>query len=61
MSSYLQSLGIDGYRLRTVGMGETDPVASNDTEYGRQQNRRVEIAIYASEAYQQEMQEEYGG
>ncbi|NNF58473.1 MAG: OmpA family protein [Rhodothermaceae bacterium] len=61
VSSYLQSLGIDGYRLRTVGMGESDPVASNDTEYGRQQNRRVEIAIYASEAYQQEMQNEYGG
>jgi flagellar motor protein MotB len=36
-------------------MGETEPVASNDTELGQQQNRRIEVAIYASEAYRAEV------
>jgi outer membrane protein OmpA-like peptidoglycan-associated protein len=48
---YLQSLGVPQARLRTTGKGESEPVQSNDTEAGRAQNRRVEIAIYASEAY----------
>ena len=30
-------------------MGESDPVASNDTAAGREQNRRVEVYMYASE------------
>jgi outer membrane protein OmpA-like peptidoglycan-associated protein len=37
--------GIDSSRLRTVGLGESYPVAANDTAAGRQQNRRVEIVI----------------
>lgn len=43
VSTYLQSQGIDGNRLRTVGYGESRPVATNDTDAGRSQNRRVEI------------------
>jgi flagellar motor protein MotB len=31
-----------------VGRGEREPVAGNDDETGRQRNRRVEVAIYAS-------------
>lgn len=50
-SAYLQSQGVPVSRIRTSGRGESEPVASNDTEAGMQQNRRVEIAIYASEAY----------
>jgi outer membrane protein OmpA-like peptidoglycan-associated protein len=35
--------GIDAGRLTTQGFGQTKPVASNDTEIGRAQNRRVEV------------------
>lgn len=54
-ANYLVSEGVSRTRVATRGMGETDPVASNDTETGRAQNRRVEVAIYASEAYKAEV------
>jgi outer membrane protein OmpA-like peptidoglycan-associated protein len=37
--------GIAGKRIRTVGLGESYPIASNDTAAGMQANRRVEIVI----------------
>ncbi len=37
--------GLDPIRLHAAGYGDTDPVASNDTPEGRQQNRRVELVI----------------
>ncbi len=51
-SNYLVTQGVARSRLRTMGLGETEPVAPNDNDAGRQANRRVEIAIYASEAAQ---------
>jgi len=39
---YLVSEGIEGDRIEAVGFGDERPVASNDTEEGRQQNRRIE-------------------
>lgn len=45
VSAYLRSREVLGDRLITVGAGESRPVASNDTEAGRAQNRRVEITI----------------
>ena len=45
VASYLSSHGVTGTRVVTVGAGEAHPVASNDTEEGRAQNRRVEITI----------------
>ena len=45
VASYLSSHGIDSQRLITVGAGEAHPIASNDTEAGRAQNRRVEMTI----------------
>jgi outer membrane protein OmpA-like peptidoglycan-associated protein len=47
-ASYLVSQGVSGSRIGTRGLGETEPVATNDTEAGRQANRRVEVAIFAS-------------
>ena len=37
--------GLDPNRLHAAGYGETDPVATNNTDDGRQQNRRVELVI----------------
>jgi outer membrane protein OmpA-like peptidoglycan-associated protein len=48
--SFLASQGVVSSRLRSVGRGEAEPIASNDTDAGRQANRRVEIAIYANQA-----------
>jgi outer membrane protein OmpA-like peptidoglycan-associated protein len=48
-ANYLATKGVTTARLRSVGRGEIEPVASNDTDAGRQQNRRVEVAIYANE------------
>lgn len=41
----LQSLGVNDARIATRGFGYNVPVASNDTEEGRAQNRRVEIRL----------------
>jgi len=54
-SAYLQSLGVPVDRLHAVGKGESEPLQPNDTDAGRAQNRRVEIAIYASEAYRNQV------
>ncbi len=43
VKNYLQSAGIDPSRLNAVGYGAGAPVASNDNEMGRAQNRRVEL------------------
>lgn len=51
VSSYLQSLSVPATRIKSVqGFGEANPVADNNTEAGRTQNRRVEVYLYASEA-----------
>jgi outer membrane protein OmpA-like peptidoglycan-associated protein len=59
-ASYLYARGVDR-RIETLGRGENEPVASNDSESGRLHNRRVEIAIYASEALRDRAQREAGG
>lgn len=55
---YFAARGVMGERLKPTGRGEFEPRASNDTESGRQLNRRVEIIVkpivegQESEAYQ---------
>lgn len=56
-AQYLVSQGISRSRLTTLGKGEREPIADNDSDYGRQQNRRVEIAIYANEEYRDQLSE----
>lgn len=45
VASYLTSHGVQSARIATRGYGETQPIASNDTEAGKASNRRVEIKI----------------
>ena len=45
VAGYLSSRGVVQQRMIVTGAGETRPIASNDTEAGRAQNRRVEITI----------------
>jgi outer membrane protein OmpA-like peptidoglycan-associated protein len=59
-ASYLVSNGVDRTRLRSRGLGETEPVAPNDSEAGRSRNRRVEVAIYASEAQRAQAKRQAG-
>ena len=49
VKSYLVNSGVPGGRLSSQGLAYDYPVASNDTEAGRAQNRRVEIYITANE------------
>lgn len=49
VNSFLVGQGIGNGRLDIEGYGETDPIATNDTDAGRQQNRRVEIVIVAND------------
>lgn len=59
-ATYLVSQGVARNRISTRGLGEAEPITSNDTEAGREQNRRVEVAIYASEAYRDQVKSEAG-
>lgn len=59
--SYLATQGVDRTRVEARGLGETEPVADNETDAGRQQNRRVEVAIFASPEHRAEMERRYNG
>ena len=50
VASLMKEHGVRSERIQTVGFGEKQPIATNATEEGRRQNRRVEIAIFASPA-----------
>jgi outer membrane protein OmpA-like peptidoglycan-associated protein len=51
---FLVSLGVNGSRLNAVGMGDTQPKSSNDTEEGRLMNRRVEVKLSKTEKIETE-------
>jgi outer membrane protein OmpA-like peptidoglycan-associated protein len=54
--AYLQSEGVRAGRLQSRGRGESEPIASNTNAAGRAENRRVEVAIFASDAWRDEAQ-----
>ncbi|MCC5907449.1 MAG: OmpA family protein [Balneolaceae bacterium] len=57
-ADYLVSQGIQRQRIDIEGKGEYEPIADNETEQGRQQNRRVEVAIFASDEYVEQLKAE---
>lgn len=57
---YAVSQGLSAGRIATEGKNYSEPIASNDTEAGRAQNRRVEIVITASKKMQDEARREVG-
>ena len=52
--AYLSSQGVSRSRMTSRGLGETEPVAANDSDAGRSKNRRVEVAIYAGAAQREQ-------
>ena len=51
VADYLKTQGVNTVQIKSVeGQGSTNPVADNSTAAGRQQNRRVEVYMYASQA-----------
>ena len=53
-SDFLATQGIPATQIRIQGLGEMEPVASNETPAGQEANRRVEVAIFASAEYRDE-------
>jgi len=49
VADYTTSQGVSSDRFTIKGLGDSEPVASNETPEGRTQNRRVEIAIFAND------------
>ncbi|MCP4606788.1 MAG: OmpA family protein [Proteobacteria bacterium] len=45
VKEFLKNAGIDEARMESVGYGEDKPIASNDTDEGKEKNRRVEFNI----------------
>lgn len=58
VKSYLSAKGLASSRFVTTGMGEVEPIASNETADGKSQNRRVEFAITANDKMIQDAQKQ---
>jgi outer membrane protein OmpA-like peptidoglycan-associated protein len=61
VSNYLAGLGVDPSRFTAMGYGESQPIATNDTNEGRQQNRRVELAIMANDKLKKAAEQKSAG
>lgn len=59
-ANYLAGRGVDATRFTTMGYGEEQPVANNETAEGRTLNRRVELAIMANDDLKEAAMEEAG-
>ncbi|MCA1966182.1 MAG: OmpA family protein [Flavobacterium sp.] len=60
VKNYLATKGLVSSRFTVVGMGEAEPIATNDTDAGRSLNRRVEFAIIANDKMIEDAKKEAG-
>jgi outer membrane protein OmpA-like peptidoglycan-associated protein len=60
VENYLASLNVNPTRFTIMGYGESQPVATNDTAEGRQQNRRVDLAIMANDKLKKQAEKQAG-
>lgn len=60
VANYLRSQGVASNRIQAFWYGKRQPKASNDTEEGRAQNRRVEFSIFANEKMKTDAKKESG-
>lgn len=51
VASFFAEHGVQGKRLMAIGCGEYYPIASNDTEAGRQKNRRIVVVLTKGQIY----------
>lgn len=58
VKAFLVMHGVKGVRMTTMGYGESQPIADNETVEGRQANRRVEVAIMANEELKRAAEEQ---
>jgi len=61
VASFLSGQQVNAARFTITGYGEAQPIATNDTEDGQQQNRRVEVAIYANDKLKKVAEEKTQG
>ena len=59
-AAYLRTTGIASTRIKTKGLGESDPKTTNETDEGRAENRRVEFVITANQKMIDEAKKEAG-
>lgn len=55
-ADFLIQQGMSSTRIQREGRGESEPIATNETAAGRMLNRRVEVAVFASEEYRESVQ-----
>lgn len=60
VADYLKTQGVSSSRIKTIGYGKTQPIATNETDAGRAENRRVTFVITANEKMKQDAQKEAG-
>ena len=61
VSNHLAGLGVNPARFTAMGYGESQPIATNDSDAGRQQNRRVELAIMANDKLKKAAEQKSAG